>query len=99
MPLLKRKTVLEKPPSRRFARDRLEHLLYVVRRTGDDLQYLGRRRLLLAGFLQVFAQIRDRTRLTSAGGRCDAALCLGRLAAFSQTWLADFRLLCLAARL
>ena len=35
-----------------------------MRRTGDDLQYLGRRRLLLAGFLQVFARIGDRRLLT-----------------------------------
>ena len=45
----------------------LEHRLYVVRRTGDDLQYLGRRRLLLAGFLQVFARTGDRTTLNSGG--------------------------------
>ena len=35
------------------------------RRTGDDLQYLGHRRLLLAGFLQVLARTGDRATLSS----------------------------------
>ena len=74
---------VENPPISRLAlgHDGLEHRLHVVRRTGDDLQYLGRRRLLLAGFLQVFARIGDRTTLNSGGRWRNAGLGLGGLAA------------------
>ena len=59
----------EKPPSRRLALVAIEfeHRLHIVRRTGDHLQYLGSRRLLLAGFLQVFARTGDRTTFSSGG--------------------------------
>ena len=52
--------------------DCLQHRLHVVRRTGDDLQYLGRRRLLLAGFLQVLARTGYRTTPGSGGRRRNA---------------------------
>ena len=68
------------------------------RRTGDDLQYLGRRRLLLAGFLQVFARTGDRTTLNSGGRWRNAALGLGGLAALCWACVAGFRLARLAAR-
>jgi hypothetical protein len=45
----------------------IEYRLHIAGRTGDDLQDLGRRRLLLAGFLQVYARTGDGT--FSSGGR------------------------------
>ena len=68
----------------------IEHRLHVRRRTGDDLQYLGRRRLLLAGFLQVFARTGDRTTLSSGGRWRNAALGLGGLAALCGLALRAF---------
>src|SRR4051794_16713198 len=73
-------------------RNGLEHRLHVVGRTGDDLQYLGRRRLLLAGFLQVVAWIGDRTTRSSGGRWRTAGLGLGGLAALCWACVAGFRL-------
>src|SRR4051812_28632450 len=76
--------------------DDVEHWLDVRGRTGDDLQYLGRRRLLLAGFLELLA--RTRTTLNSGGRWRIAAFGLGGLAALCWGCVAAFRLTRLAAR-
>src|SRR6478672_13132023 len=58
--------------------DGVEHRLHIIRRSGNDLQYLGRRCLLLTGFLQVFG---DRTTLYPGGRWRNARLGLDGLAA------------------
>ena len=82
MPPTNRYTPAEKPPIS------LSALATIASNTGctsegegDDLQYLGRRRLLLAGLLQVFARIGDRTTLNSGGRWRNAGRGLGGLAA------------------
>ena len=78
--------------------DRFEHRLHVRWRTGDDFQDFGGCRLLLAGFLQVFARTGDRTMLNPGGRRRSPALGLGGLEALCWACVADFRLARLAAR-
>src|SRR6476660_4976037 len=59
--------------------DSLEHRLNVRRRTGDDLQYLGSRRLLRTRFFQVFVWSSDRATLSSGGRWRTASLSLAGL--------------------
>ena len=61
--------------------DGLEYGLQVARRTGDNLQNLSSRRLLLAGLLQLPDKTRTRRTFRSNDGRRIAPLELAGLAA------------------
>ena len=90
-------TAVENPPIRRLALcgDGVEHRLHVDRRRGDDLQYLGRRRLLLAGFLQVLLGSEIERRLTRVAAGAMRRLVLVVLRPFAEPALRAFAALVL----
>jgi len=69
--------------------DRLEHRLHVGWRICDDLQYLGRSHLLLAGLLQLFGHIGDRRNAAPIFNELFAAAHRVRLSGFRRAPLAS----------